>query len=316
MSLRSDNNNITLKEIVSYLTNIDDEMHIVESTNHPNSLQNGDIESIDNFGDWIKSIFKKWKDDIKVMGIQDNSIYSPVMTCIDSKFEELELSEKKKYMLGLRSHLRKEINRTEIFEQYGYKKLGWKKNILTSTLNLGDQTMEILRLLADYFNINIFVIDNDDRQIQIHYSDGHFSPFKENVFLMKTKTGFDLIIFKNMISTINYNDSFLREFIKIHEKNLICPSYDLTKDANVIRPFQILKAGTQNIESEDNINDVFCKKMKLDQIQKFAKEYGIPIKMGKKFKTKNILYEEIKEKLHSKGIDSTQPIKNNTIVSV
>jgi len=299
-------NNLTLEEILSYLTSINDEIYVVDTGNYPNSLQAGDVESITNLGDWIKLIFKKWKDGIKVMGLHDNSIFVPIVTCIDSKFKELEITEKKKYIENLQAHLCKELNKTDIFESFDYKKLGWKKNNLISMIKSGEPTMEILKIMADYFNINIFVIDNDERQIQIHQSIGQYCPFKENIFLIRTKTGFDPLMFSNEMMSINYNHSFLREFIKTHEKILICPTYDLKKDANVVRPFNLLKAGQKKDEIEEDMDDVFCKKMKLDKIQKIAKKHGIPIKMGKKFKTKNILYEEIKEKIENGDIDTSK----------
>ena len=308
---------ITLEEIVTHLTSIGDEpCATIDIGNYPTSLQDGDIESINNFSDWIKSIFKKWKDDIKVMGLHDNLMYVPIMTCIDVKFRELELAEKKKYINNLQVHLCKEISKNDIFESFEYKKLGWKKNNLVAMIKSSEQTMEILKIIADYFNINIFVIDNEERQIQIHHGMGQYSPFRENVFLIKTKTGFDPMCFSgesitprldtdNETMSVNYNDSFLREFIQTHEKILICPSYDLKKDAAVIRPFSLLKAGELVVEYEEDVDDVFCKKMKLNKIQKIAKKCGIPIKMGKKFKTKNILQEEIKEKLQNGDVEGS-----------
>jgi hypothetical protein len=301
---------LTLQEIVSFLTNVEETYDQVTG-NYPSSLQAGDKENVSNFGNWIKSIFSKWKNDIKILGVHNNSIYVSIMSCIDSKFDDLDISQQKKYIDELKARLYSEVTKTDIFETYGYKKLGWKKNNLLSILKNNDQTMEILRLLADHFNINIFVIDNEEQQIQIHYNEGEFCPFKESVILLRTKTGFDPIIYKNNITTFNYNNSFFCEFMENSMNKLVCPSYDLKKDADMIRELKILKAGQKNEEIEDTVEDIFYKKMKLDKIQNFAKEYGIPIKMGKKYKTKNILYEELKEKLNNKGLDYAQVFKKN-----
>jgi len=294
---------ITLKDIVTILTNVGDAPLPVDFGNTTNSLQDGDVKPLVSVSSWIKLIFQKWKDVVQVMGVNDNSIYVPIMMCIDPNYETLELGKKSKYIDNLRNHLCKEVSKNEVFEKLGYKKLGWKKNVVVSAVKENEFIMEILRLLVDYFNINIFIIDDAERQIQVHYNEGYYSPFKENIFLLKTKIGFDLIILRNVVSSINYNDDFLQEFIKVHEKKFICLSYNQNNDAKIIRPFEQLEVGKQDIKYKDDISDIFYKQMKLNTIQEIAGEFNISIKMGKKFKTKNILYEEIKEKIASGEID-------------
>jgi hypothetical protein len=311
---------ITLKSIVEYLNSTDkpdldnaDDNKKEENDitlNLPVPLPPGDIEKPEQFSEWLKSIFIQWNNKIQRIGISGGTLYDAIFYCIDSKFENLTPQKQQEYLKNIRTTCYKKLSKStkknsnsdknDLFQEYDYVKLGWKKTTIVSIFKNGEQTMEVLRFFTDYFCINIILIDPDDRQIQLHF--GHnskFCPFKETVILIRTKKGADPVISEDIDKrTWNYNDDFFKEFLDKYRKQFICPSYTLNKNEDIYRPFILMKPRDDESDEEiEKITDVLNKSMKLDKIQVYAKKYGISIKMGKKYKTKQMLCEEIKNKI-------------------
>lgn len=212
---------------------------------------------------------------------------------IDIIESDNEIDEKKKNDKKIKA---------DFFQDHGYKKLGWKKSNILTLLKNGIESLEMIRVLVDYLCVNIFIIDSDDKQIQVHYGiEQSFCPFKETIFLIRTKTGFDPIVGKDVDKkTWNYNDIFFREFINTHKQSFTCPTYSQKENIDQIRDFKmksIRDIDDSSSSDDESLDNVLNKNMKLEQLQKYAKKFGISTKVGKKQKAKQLLYEEIKKRL-------------------
>jgi len=291
-----------LKYIFTYLSTHDKKKDVIQTINYPPALQQGVIEKPDEFDVWLKSIFSKWNKQIARIGTYEGTLYSAIFRCIDPKFVTLTSPEQSKYIQEACTYFVKKINKPDkkknIFQEFGYNKLDWKKTLLTSLFKNKTESLEIIRFFVDYFEINIILIDSDDQMIQCHYSEYKFCPYKECVIIVRTKTGFDpLIDIKNKKNTWNYNDSFLKEFINKYHKVFVCPTYSKVKDANNVRPFEMMLLREIKIVHKEELQDVFNKDMDLAHLQKYAEKHGVPIKMGKKFISKQMLKDSLKKVL-------------------
>lgn len=307
---------ITLQSLVEQLTSETDSKRkydpdSLDMINYPKALPHGEQESPETFTPWLKSIFKTWSDDVQRIGINGSTLYHSIFYCIDPKFEKLTSEQQIKYFYNIRFLLCKELLKIDktnnnMFYAFGYKKLKWKKNNLIALIKSGDATMEIFRFFADYFSINIIIVDNDDQQIQIHYNDEpKFCPFMETVILIRTQTGFDPIISVDKDKrTWNYNDDFFRQFLKKHSKLFMCPTYYQDPKEEPTRPFVMSKVREKKETVEMTLKNINSQYMRLCVLQAYASKLKIPIKMGKKFKTKVMLTEEIQKKLIEQEAES------------
>jgi len=289
-------------ESLSSVDNIDKKL-----ANHILAIPHNTADSISHA--WVNSILG---DKVKRLGMRTGSIYEVLFTCIDDTFYKLNALQQKNYIDIAKSTFVKDINGRknkedkkkgkediQIFQDFEYKKLGWTKSYIVSLIKNDQQTIEIFRFFADYFTINIIVIDTDERHIQIHYGASEkFCPYKENILLIRTNVGFEPIVCES--ETIwNYNNKIFKKFIDKNEQFFVCPSYSIKEGSDKTRPFIKSSLEEEDKEITENVSDIFNKKMKLDKLQQYAKEYNISTKMGKKYKTKPMLFEELREKIKS-----------------
>lgn len=266
--------------------------------NYPPALLPETTEKPDQFEPWMKSIFIKWNNEVMRMGTINGTMYDAIFYCIDPLFKLLTSQEQKKYVTNVCTLCYKELNKIDkkinMFQDFGYKKLGWKKSTLTYLLKKEQASIEVIRWFVDYFEINIILVDADDQDLQLHYSDGKLCPYKETIIIVRTKTGFDPLINNDKYSW-NYNDSFLKQFIDKYKTKFICPSYSQTGKDPITRSLELLLLKETKEINQEELQDVFNKDMDLSQLQKYAKKYGIPIKMGKKFRSKQMLKDHLKK---------------------
>jgi hypothetical protein len=300
-----------LKYIHDYLSkNADKTSTDINILNYPLALQPSTTEKPEQFDQWLKSIFIKWNDDVLRIGTNNGTMYDAIFYCIDQKFSLLTADQQKNHIIMLCTDSYKQLNKKDkkinMFQDFGYKKLGWKKPTLTYLLKKQQTSMEVIRFFADYFDINIIIVDSDDQMIQCHYSDNKFCPYKESIILIRTQTGFDPLISDDIDKHCwNYNDDFFTNFIKTYKNKFVCPTYSQTGKDATTRTFELLKLRELKSIDEEEIQDVFNKDMDLASLQKYSKKYGIPIKMGKKFRTKQMLKDHLK-KIYDKQLENNK----------
>ncbi len=78
--------------------------------------------------------------------------------------------------------------------EFGYTKLKWNKKTLKDNINNNVIDAGTVRVVSDYLHINIFIINEDMKQVE--YGGAEFVPFKKNVFLYKYKEDFFPIFIK------------------------------------------------------------------------------------------------------------------------
>jgi hypothetical protein len=79
--------------------------------------------------------------------------------------------------------------------EFGYAKLKWNKKTLKDNINNNVIDSGTIRVVSDYLHVNIFVINDDSKQIE--YGGAEFVPFKKNIFIYKYKDNFYPIFTKD-----------------------------------------------------------------------------------------------------------------------
>jgi hypothetical protein len=171
----------------------------------------------------------------------DVSYVSSILMLLDSNFKNMEESEQIEFTQTCIKKFHKESKQN--FSKFGYDQLGWVAKDFINNVKNFKMGKDIMRYVADFLAINIFVLDNETDSL-IYIGTKTFCRYKKNVFLLKIKNDKFEPIFSDDMFCMNYcspiikkllNSRFLVEYMDCNfknereENNLIVGEEDLSK---------------------------------------------------------------------------------------
>ncbi len=264
---------------------------------------------------------------------ENMTFYYCIMRSLIPKFENFEESKQALYIKTLRDKLIAYVSNTEIFKMNNYEKMQWNKKSVTNSLLHYKVTKLILKLITDYFNINIFILNIVEDKIYVVSNNDHFDMFRYNIFLSLNNDTFESMTYLNE-SLLTFNNELAKKIITVNKNILILYNTDLNNNGEVgnVTEF-VTKLDTYDIIVKENeyaeitesdsamlISDIeknnvgnnvgnnkdkpksgivfnVSLKMKLESLQDMAKKLNIDINKTNgtksKPKTKNELVDEI-----------------------
>lgn len=120
---------------------------------------------------------------VKTKGSVNLSLFSSVISCLRRSFLSQTIISQEKFLISFIDRFKTDLN--ALFFLHKYDKIySWSKDEITSDLNNGIFSGQILHILCDYFCLNIFVLDIEDDSI--FFGGGmHYIPHRKSVFLLK-----------------------------------------------------------------------------------------------------------------------------------
>ena len=121
--------------------------------------------------------------------------------------------------------------------EFGYNKLKWNKKPLKDNINNNVIDAATIRVVSDYLHVNIFVINEDAKQIE--YGGAEFIPFKKNIFLYKYKNNFypvftkDCKFFKFTSPLVKYLLTNTQKITLLSHDQMTFKEEDLSKYINL-----------------------------------------------------------------------------------
>ncbi len=388
---------IILNDLISYVLEIcksykDDSENIYNISTLKNDLEEshytilkyGEVSTLGDLPKKLKKIFDPFISDAKRVGVLANkgkliniSLLYSILYCIKDNFMDLTNGEKVICIDEFNDKMLSDLYSKNLFENYGYKELGWNQKELSNSLIKFKNNIMVIRFLADYLSINIFILSVNEDKIYAVYPEENYNIFKPSILLAFYDEVFEPIVYQDnkiwcydlepLKKLINIdkmyigilNDNFSKDCIeKVFQTGTedlstylsICEGEDIVDDKMVIT--EVEGEAEEEVDSENNYGevcdvdaqsdvyiddpeeteididtvkdtkDIFCTKdeiekkkavdkydptiiqeinirMKLQELQKVAKVFGINIVKGKtkngkdKFKTKKELYEEM-----------------------
>ena len=255
---------ITLKRLISYTSNCSQKYSYsdnaedvrplkIDSTQFFN-LDHNKVENVNNFPKKLKNILHPFTKKIHRNGVikhsadkKNISLFYSILFCIDDDFNNLNMKQKKKYIHETRNKMlidlkncvceefdeeKNKMVRRDRFDKSNYKSLQWNKKELRTKLTEYDNCWMILRLLADYFFINIFILDVYEDKLYAVYPEEFFNMYKMNVFMSVYDEIFEPLTYKKC-KLWNYNVEPFKKIINVEKSYIIPQTADLSKNAAV-----------------------------------------------------------------------------------
>ena len=146
-------------------------------------------------------------------------VYS-ILFCIDNRFLNIVDKEKQVYISKVIYHLLLEFDKQ--YKKHEYRKLGWTKKGLRAEIDTYTNSNIMVQYIADYFNINIFVLDWEDEVVRVAYTDNEFNKYKPSVILSLKSSVYEPII-TNEVRFFSNKDLLIKTVINNPKIEILNP---------------------------------------------------------------------------------------------
>jgi len=140
-----------------------------------------------------------------------------------------------------------DISAQDLFKKFNYDLYDWKKSELVDEIKKYNFGKRIIKFLADYLHLNIWILNYETDEINLSYCNNKINKFRDNLILFYDKGVYEII---------SYNGKFIlnpdSEFIIYLFQNINCIDalqFDFKNDIDITLQF-----GYDNLE-------VFSKKI-------------------------------------------------------
>ena len=162
--------------------------------------------------------------------------YSILKSCIP-KFSECDEQKQIEYIKSLREKLVAYISNTEIFKTNGYDKMKWNKKSIIQSLMQFKVTKLTLKLLADYFSVNIFMLNILEDKLYVVSGNDYYDMFRYNVFVASNTNTFESLSYLDEYM-LTYDNVLVKKVISIHKNILILFNTNLNETPDALIPLE------------------------------------------------------------------------------
>lgn len=198
-------------------------------------LQPNAVKQIFKFPTNLNNIFKGYISDICRIGVMkynlvnkdykyNISLLSSVLSCLKDDFILQPSQTQQLYVSQLNNNLVSFVN-SDKYIDFSYKRMGFKQNEMISQIKNYQNTKIILRVIADYFQINIFLLNITIDQLMIA---SEFNQFKKSILIsLLDGDSFEPIFYKN-IKNLDGNIDLIKYLYetKCYQKLIDCPELE------------------------------------------------------------------------------------------
>lgn len=186
----------------------DSSFHILQSGKKIISDFPTDCKNI--FSPFVPNIFRHSSD--SNMG---NSFYVSALNSIYPEFRELSLDKKEEFITVLKKKMSADLTEKKLYHVLKYKELKLTIKYLVEQLDKNNISKPLVRYFADFFNINIFIVNILEDKISAIFAEEYLDVFKPCIVLS---------YYENIFESLSFDDSFIWNgnacFDKIIETNI------------------------------------------------------------------------------------------------
>ena len=273
--------------------NNNEENELNEETN--NNIKLLDYNDTDNFinNKYFSDLFGEYVIRTSVINSSNNSLFASVLYLVDDDFVTFDKSEQLKYINVLKKKIRSIATEKKLLTNLKLINNGWNKKNLIKLLNDDIINFNYIYFLAAYFNINIFLIEENN--IYPFYNDDEYTVYKYNFLIFKNNDIYEPIIYIDGSKNLLYNSTLLKNILEndklkipetgFNKKNklkkfLISNKVELYDNNIELNNINVEQSNNTNIEqSEDYYSDIVYSK---DELVKLKKKELIDIAKNKK----------------------------------
>lgn len=211
-------------------------------------------------------------------------LYS-LLFLIDKDYFTLTENEQMQYIIALKKKIRNEVTVKNLLKNLKLTGNGWNKKNLINLFETDEINNNYIYYISSYFNINIFVLNIEEKCIYPFYNDDNYNKYKTNIIVSYLNDIYEPIIYKDGSHHFLYNCHILNNILNTDK--LIMPEIGFIKK-NKIKEFIInYETIEENFVSENsnlpvykiNKNDI-----EIEEKNSISEDYNTEYKHENKYK--------------------------------
>ena len=119
---------------------------------------------------------------INIPSNTDITYISSILSLLDPECDDMKETTQIKFVETFIRKMYKESR--DQYDIFGYKELGWTKKDFRNNLRQFKMGRDIMKYVADYLHINIFLLDIENDTL-VYVGDRIYTKYKKNIFLLK-----------------------------------------------------------------------------------------------------------------------------------
>jgi hypothetical protein len=218
----NDTNNIGLANDIKYL----DEMLFA-------TLNKDEQRTIGDFPEVLKKLFDPFIKNFKRHGVMKQlgdlnvSLLYSVLYCLVDDFRKSSVKVQEEFIQSLKVKLVYAMSSDGLFGKLNYSKFGWNITEVKRFITQCNNNYILLQVLADYFNINIFLLSIMEDKIYAIYKEPDFNIFKINIFLTYFDNTFEPLSYDNS-TQLNYANEAVKKLANVDKVMINIKNIDYT----------------------------------------------------------------------------------------
>ncbi|ARF09633.1 hypothetical protein Indivirus_2_12 [Indivirus ILV1] len=193
-----------------------------------NSLNYGKTSNISNFPIKLKLIMDPYLKEIVRHGINtkfdndiDLSLYASVLFHVIPNYQKLSEHDQYDCIIKLRDKLIIYISNNDNikFNNYG-EELGWVKKDIVDSLVKFKTNKVTLKLIADYFYLNIFLFNVIEDKIYVVSENNSYDMFRKSIMLVLNESTFEPMVYNNILIS-EYTSGPIKKLVTVDKKFLV-----------------------------------------------------------------------------------------------
>ena len=284
-------------------------------------LKFGESKNINDFPEKLKNIFDPFIKDLIRYGSRKTfesdmnlSLYYSILAQLIKNYEKFPLKDQLNYITKLRDKLIIYVS-GDIMQEHEYDKLGWTKKDITNSLIQFKSNKLVMKLIADYFNINIFVLNIVEDKLYVISENDYYDMFRSNIFVVFNIDTFEPLIYSDS-NILEYNSGPIKKLYTVDKNSIILMDTNLIdhqplqfniKLSNLNKYAKMIPVNENNIviSIQDTINDT------AEQINDIAEQINAKTEVDIENEYEEVVPEESDANAYIKDIEKSESEKVN-----
>lgn len=259
-----------------------------ESSIELTPLELSQTSKIDNFPSSFNFFFDTFRNRILRVGTlhqysdEKNTIYCSfmcsVMFALDTSLVRMNKKSLIPYFLNLKDKMLVDFEKEKLYEKFGFKKLGIKKEDLISNISNFKDEIPFMLFLSEYFSVNLYIIEYAAEKIYIAYNEQRMNKYKNSLVILHMEEYWEPLLFEKN-GVWKYNNPVIYGLIrkKIDKVQRVClniigkPTMDIIVGEEDLSKYLSLK---KDIKKEFTIENPYDFSEEEEDVENDIKENG------------------------------------------